>query len=95
MLDLQLKQALIAAACLGLIYLGLGYLGSTTNFAAGEANNGPAILTESSAVHFGIYGNIILGFAIFFACLTTAIGLISSCASYFSNMYSHALLISN
>ena len=31
-----------------------------------------AILTESSAVHFSVFmGNIILGFAILFACLTT------------------------
>ena len=73
--------------CLGFIYLGLGYLGNTANFAAGEANNGPAILTEASAAYFGVYGNIILGLAIIFACLTTAIGLISSCASYFQTIF--------
>ncbi|MFZ0446807.1 MAG: branched-chain amino acid transport system II carrier protein [Bacillus sp. (in: firmicutes)] len=84
---ITIKSSLIAAACLGIIYLGLGYLGSTTNFAAGEANNGPVILTESAAVHFGLYGNIVLGLAILFACLTTAIGLITSCASYFSSMF--------
>lgn len=82
-----IKSSFIAAACLGLIYLGLGYLGSTTNFAAGQPNNGPAILTESAAVHFGLYGNIVLGLAILFACLTTAIGLISSCASYFQSIF--------
>ena len=86
---LTLKVGLIASGCLALIYLGLGYLGNTANFAAGEANNGPAILTEASAMYFGVYGNIILGFAIIFACLTTAIGLISSCASYFQTI-SHA-----
>ena len=48
--SITIKSSFIAAACLGIIYLGLGYLGSTTNFAAGEANNGPAILTESAAV---------------------------------------------
>ncbi len=62
-------------------------MGSTVNFAAGEPNNGPAILTHAANVHFATYGNIILGFAILFACLTTAIGLITSCASYFSKMF--------
>lgn len=82
-----IKSSLISAACLGAIYLGLAYLGATTNFAAGEANNGPAILTFAANSHLGLAGNLILGFAILFACLTTAIGLISSCASYFSNMF--------
>jgi LIVCS family branched-chain amino acid:cation transporter len=87
MAAVTIKSSLIAAACLGIIYLGLGYLGYTTNFAAGEANNGSAILTNAASAHFAAYGNIILGFAILFACLTTAIGLITSCASYFSNMF--------
>lgn len=82
-----IKSSLIASGCLGAIYLGLGYMGVTTDFAAGEANNGPAILTFAANTHFGIYGNIILGFAILFACLTTAIGLITSCASYFSSLF--------
>jgi LIVCS family branched-chain amino acid:cation transporter len=82
-----IKASLISASCLGAIYLGLAYLGTTTNYAAGEANNGPAILTFAAHSHFAILGNVILGFAILFACLTTAIGLISSCASYFSNMF--------
>jgi branched-chain amino acid:cation transporter, LIVCS family len=85
--SITIKSGLIAAGCLGFIYLGLGYLGATTNFAAGEANNGPAILNFAANEHFATYGNIILGFAILFACLTTAIGLISSCASYFATMF--------
>ncbi|WP_428911194.1 branched-chain amino acid transport system II carrier protein [Niallia sp. Krafla_26] len=85
--SITVKSSLIAAACLGIIYLGLGYLGSTTSFAAGEANNGPALLTFAADSHFGIYGNIILGFAIVVACLTTAIGLITSCASYFQSIF--------
>lgn len=82
-----IKAGVIASGSLGFIYLGLGFLGSTTNYAAGEANNGPAILTFAAAEHFAAFGNIILGLAILFACLTTAIGLITSCASYFSNMF--------
>lgn len=82
-----LKAGLIASLCLGAIYLGLGYMGYTTSVAAGVANNGPTILTFAAESHFGVYGLIILGFAIIFACLTTAVGLITSCASYFNNLY--------
>ncbi|MCQ6279340.1 branched-chain amino acid transport system II carrier protein [Bacillus sp. EB600] len=82
-----IKAGLLSSSCLAAIYLGLAYLGTTTNYAAGEANNGPAILTFAANNHFAILGNIILGFAILFACITTAIGLISSCASYFSDMF--------
>ena len=82
-----IKCSLISAVALGIIYLGLAYLGSTTNFAAGEANNGVSILTFAANTHFAVFGNIILGLAILFACLTTAIGLITSCASYFSKMF--------
>ena len=39
-----IKAGLIASGALGIIYLGLAYLGATTNFAAGEANNGGATL---------------------------------------------------
>ncbi|MCQ6276496.1 branched-chain amino acid transport system II carrier protein [Bacillus sp. V3B] len=78
-----LQAGAIAAGALGLIYLGLGYLGSTTNF----EGNGGAILTSAANAHFSIYGNLILGLAVLFACLTTAIGLITACASYFSNMF--------
>jgi len=82
-----IKAGLIAAGALGVIYLGLAYLGATTNYAAGQANNGGALLTYAANVHFSVWGNIILGFAILFACLTTSIGLITSCASYFSKMF--------
>lgn len=82
-----IKAGLIAASALGIIYLGLAYLGATTNHAAGEANNGGALLTYAANSHFSIWGNVILGAAILFACLTTSIGLITSCASYFSKMF--------
>ncbi|KAA9019930.1 branched-chain amino acid transport system II carrier protein [Niallia endozanthoxylica] len=82
-----IKAGLIAAGALGVIYFGLAYLGATTNYASGQANNGGAILTYAANAHFSVWGNAILGFAIVFACLTTSIGLISSCASYFSKMF--------
>ena len=52
--EATIKAGLIAAGALGIIYLGLAYLGATTNFAAGEANNGGAILTFAANTHFAV-----------------------------------------
>ncbi|MDQ0272115.1 branched-chain amino acid transport system II carrier protein [Cytobacillus purgationiresistens] len=74
---------LIAAAALAIIYVSLAYIGSTAPEAIGAQANGGAILSGAAQFLFGSAGAYILGFAIIFACLTTAVGLISSCASYF------------
>jgi branched-chain amino acid:cation transporter, LIVCS family len=80
------KAGLIAAAVLSIIYLGLAYLGATTNHGAGVANNGGTILSFAANAQFGSFGKVILGLAIAFACLTTSIGLVTACASYFNKI---------
>ncbi|WP_082676706.1 branched-chain amino acid transport system II carrier protein [Shouchella shacheensis] len=81
--NVTLKASLVAALCLGGVYLGLGYLGATSATHIGNQENGGAILSLVSGEYFGVYGNIILGLSILFACIPTAAGLISSCATYF------------
>lgn len=77
---------LIAAAGLVAVYLSLAFIGATSTEAIGLKENGGAILSASAAHLYGSLGAVILGLAITFACLTTSIGLVSSCATYFSKL---------
>lgn len=80
------KAGLVASAATGLIYWGLSHLGATSSEVTGITDNGGAILSLSAYFHFSVYGSLILGIAITFACLTTCVGLITSCASFFSKI---------
>ncbi|MEK3807630.1 branched-chain amino acid transport system II carrier protein [Bacillus sp. FSL H8-0547] len=82
-----LNSGLIAAAGLMLVYISLAYLGATSVSKVGYLDNGGAILSESVHYLFGSFGNAVLGTAILFACLTTSIGLVSSCGNYFSKIF--------
>lgn len=77
---------IIAAVGLAVVYVALAYIGSTAPEAIGAQANGGAILSGAAQFLFGSAGGYILGFAIIFACLTTSVGLISSCASYFNKI---------
>jgi branched-chain amino acid:cation transporter, LIVCS family len=78
---------LIAAVCLASIYVSLAYIGARSTATLGHASNGGILLSQISSYYYGAGGKIVLGFAIFFACLTTSVGLVSSCASYFEKWF--------
>lgn len=80
------QAGLIAAAGLGIVYLALAFIGATSPEAIGVQKNGGAILSGAARYLFGPFGSIILAVTIFFACLTTSVGLVSSCAKYFSQL---------
>lgn len=78
--------SVVAAACLFVVYCGLTYLGATTSLMdVGDVNQtGLVVLvTEMLLKRVGVY---LLALIVFFACLTTAVGLISTTAEYFSNL---------
>lgn len=75
--------ALIAATGLALVYIGLGYAGATSVDTLGHLENGGLIISQISHLQFGVYGKLLLGTAIIFACLTTSVGLVVACASFF------------
>lgn len=77
---------LIAAAGLSLVYLALFYLGATSQGIAGEAQNGVQILTAYVQYTFGTAGSLLLAMVITLACLTTAVGLLTACGEYFSEL---------
>ncbi|QHJ95591.1 Branched-chain amino acid transport system 2 carrier protein [Bacillus subtilis] len=81
-----IKAGVIAALGLTFIYVSLAYLGATSTNAIGPVGEGAKILSASSHYLFGSLGNIVLGASITVACLTTSIGLVTSCGQYFSKL---------
>lgn len=81
-----LKIALLAGALLGVIYSSLAYLGAQSVEALGYKENGGAILAAVTDYYFGDLGKVLLAIIVIAACLTTSIGLITSCASYFNKI---------
>ena len=77
---------LIAALGLALVYLSLFYLGATSQSIAAGGENGGKILTLYVQQNFGTPGNLLLAVVICLACLTTAVGLMTACGEYFSEL---------
>ncbi|MBE7007783.1 MAG: branched-chain amino acid transport system II carrier protein [Ruminococcaceae bacterium] len=80
----------IAAMGLFIVYCGLAYLGAT---ASGDAvmkvlavKDRPALLIDITHYLIGPYGTFLLGLIVAAACLTTAIGLTSSCSQNFEEI---------
>jgi len=77
----------VAAGLLGIIYVGIAFLGATSVKLFGYFENGGPVLSHAANHYFGIYGSILLGIVIVLACLTTSIGLITSCGEYFNTLF--------
>lgn len=81
-----IKSGIFAGALLSIIYIALAYLGAATAGAITETSNGAEILAKSAEFLFGSAGQIILGIALFLACLTTTVGLTTSGSDYFNSL---------
>lgn len=77
---------IIAALGLALVYLSLILLGASSGRLAPEATTGAPILTAFVSHVFGPLGSVLLAVVITLACLTTAVGLVSACGDYFSQI---------
>ncbi|WP_031513548.1 branched-chain amino acid transport system II carrier protein [Desulfofalx alkaliphila] len=75
----------IAAAGLAAVYVGLAYVGATSgsNFTGDNPGQLLAYLTKSL---LGSTGQMVVAITIALACLTTAIGLVSSCGRFFNRL---------
>lgn len=80
------KAGLIAASLLAIIYTALTYMGASSVEELGYLENGGAVLSGIANYYFGSYGGVLLGLIVIAACLTTSIGLVTACASYFSKL---------
>ena len=81
-----LLAGLLAAIGLAVVYGILAYVGATAA-PLGQFDNGGKLLSAVANHMFGTVGMLILGVAVLFACLTTAIGLTTACGEYFSEHY--------
>lgn len=82
-----LKAACVAAVILSVLYVSLSYISASSVTQFGYLENGGQILARMSSYYFGTSGGIFLGLMITIACLTTSVGLITSCASYFNKLF--------
>ncbi|PWW28194.1 LIVCS family branched-chain amino acid:cation transporter [Cytobacillus oceanisediminis] len=80
------KAGVIAAGLLAIIYTSLSFIGASSVSELGLLDNGGAVLSGASTHYFGSFGAILLSLIVFGACLTTSIGLITACSSYFNKL---------
>ncbi len=80
------KAGLIAAALLAIIYTSLTFIGAASVEKLGYLENGGQVLSGIANHYFGSFGGVLLGLIVIAACLTTSIGLVTACASYFSKL---------
>ncbi|MDP1419561.1 branched-chain amino acid transport system II carrier protein [Peribacillus simplex] len=81
-----LKAGLIAATLLVIVYASITYVGATSVEKLGQLGNGGDVLAQASNHFFGPAGAVLLGLIVIAACLTTSIGLITACATYFNKI---------
>lgn len=81
-----IKAGVIAGLLLAIIYGMLAYLGAVSQTKFGISENGAQILTNVVFYLFGQKGSVLLGVIFSLACLTTSVGLLTSCSQYFSKL---------
>ena len=79
----SILAGVVAVILLGVVYLGLGRLGRGIE---GEYTNGALLLSDAATQSFGAAGAWIFALIVLLACLTTAVGLITSTAAFFSSL---------
>ncbi|MDU2576911.1 MAG: branched-chain amino acid transport system II carrier protein [Veillonella sp.] len=76
----------IAVGLLGIVYVFIANIGATSVERFGLFDTGAPVLSVSANYLFGEFGQIILAIIVLLACLSTSIGLITSCGTYFHKL---------
>lgn len=84
----SIKAGLAAGGLLIVIYAVLCHLGAASGARFAMTENGAQTLTNVTNYIFGGYGAMLLAVIFTLACLTTSVGLITSCSTYFSSLTS-------
>jgi LIVCS family branched-chain amino acid:cation transporter len=83
----SIKAGAIVGVFLAVIYGVLAYLGAASPSMFGASETGAKTLTNVALYLFGDFGAVVLGLIFALACLTTSVGLITSCGQYFSQLF--------
>lgn len=86
LLGLTIGAGMIASICLAVVYILIAYMGAISVSGLGMLDDGTQVLSKNAAYFFGPAGNILLAVIVFLACLSTAVGLITSCSEYFNRL---------
>ena len=86
-----IMAGIIAAVLLAAIYFSLTYTGATSVAVFGVSDNGAIALSSIANYYMGTAGNVVLCLMIFFACLTTSIGLTVSAGSYLDQVLKYKM----
>jgi len=81
-----IKAGAIAGLLLAIVYGMLAYLGAVSQTRFGVTENGAQVLTNVVFYLFGQKGAVLLGVIFSLACLTTSVGLLTSCSQYFAKL---------
>ena len=84
---ITLRSGVLAVALMAVIYFGLTILGAQSALLQGTSENGGVALALLAKHYYGAVGNVLLAGIMIFACLKTAIGLVTSCAETFVEVF--------
>ena len=85
-----IKAGFFSIMIMAVIYCSLTVVGAQSRAVYGICSDGGAVLYAIATHYFGSFGGILLGITITFACLKTAIGLVTSCSTTFSELFPHS-----
>ena len=77
---------IVSFILLALVYSSLTYAGATVSTVYDSTVQRPALLIGLIEQLLGSFGKVAMGIAVSFACLTTSVGLITTCCHYFSTL---------
>lgn len=90
-MNMMIGIGLVAFILLTFVYSSLTYSGASVSSFYDPTVQRPALLISLIEHLLGSFGKIAMGIAVSFACLTTAIGLTSTCGHYFSTLANEKL----
>src|SRR5699024_9055046 len=80
------KSGILATILLGVIYVGIAFLGATSTTLLVVFDNRCHVLSSAAGYYFCKFRTVILSAVIILDCLTTAIGLVTANAEYFHTL---------